>query len=193
MFVFNLNNYFFSSSSFSNVSEAKGNLRCIKSFTETCLKGMQRQSASLLAKGVSNNVRNLCKTINGKKRAMRTSRCAKRFTNELRMMMNDFANDYRDVNEMESKEKVTGLCCGYHRFIKRLNDQSSTVCSPTGVESLKNYIDNISGDIMGLFCSSYTANSPQCIALLTKNLNRVSSSSGTSTFIPPLLIAVENF
>lgn len=154
---------------------------------------MQKQSSGLLAKGVSNNVKSLCKSVSGKKKAMRLSRCAKKFTAELRKIMEDFANDYRDVNEMDSREKVSGLCCGYHKFIKRLEDQSSKVCNPAGVDSLKTYIDNISGDIMNLFCANYSLDSPKCVELSAKSVNRVPGPDQTATFIPPLLIAVENF
>lgn len=181
-------------------SESRENLRCIKSFTDSCLTGMQKQSSSLLSKGVRNNVRDFCKGQSGKVKAIRTSRCVKRLNDNLRMIMDDFANDYRAVNLMEIEDKVTGLCCGYHRFMTRLVNQSSSVCTSSGVQNLRKYVDNISGDIMNLFCSNYSSDSPQCAAIAAVNKRvqdeqreQKAKREKTATFIPPLLIAVENF
>lgn len=178
-------------------SESKDNLRCIKSFTDSCLKGMQRQGSSLLAKGVRNNVRDFCKDKSGKIKAVRTSRCAKRISSHLKSIMRDYAEDYRMVNRMDGKDKMTGLCCGYHRFISRIVDTSTTLCSPIGVTHLRKYIDNISGDIMNIFCSNYSAQSPQCIAAAaaaTSNEKAIRRESDKmNTFITPMLVAVANF
>lgn len=160
---------------------------------------MQRQSSSLLSKGVRNNVRDFCKGQSGKVKAIRTSRCVKRMNKSLRQIMDDFANDYRAVNLMDIGDKMTGLCCGYHRFMSRLVNQSSSVCTSSGVQNLRKYVDNISGDIMNLFCSSFSSDSPQCVAIedvkkkLENDPDIVNNKHKTATFIPPLLVAVENF
>ena len=158
---------------------------------------MQRQGSSLLAKGVRNNVRDFCKDKGGKIKAVRTSKCAKRISTHLRNIMRDYANDYRMVNTMDGKDKITGLCCGYHRFISRIVDTSTALCSPIGVTHLRKYVDNISGDIMNIFCSSYSAQSPECITAAAATSKATHSGSNESdkmnTFITPMLVAVANF
>lgn len=160
---------------------------------------MQRQSSSLLSKGVRNNVRDFCKGQSGRVKAIRTSRCVKRLDNNLREMMDDFADDYRLVNLMDIEDKITGICCGYHRFISRLVNQSISVCPSSGVQNLRKYVDNISGDIMSLLCSNFSPDSPQCVSIedvkkkLASQPELQEKTHQSATFIPPLLVAVENF
>lgn len=113
----------------------------------------------------------------------------------MRSMMDDFSNDYRYANEQtDSKAKVTGMCCGYHKFNKRMNDKASSVCSPAGAENLKVYIETISGDIMSLLCSNYSPESPECMSF-SSHVSSIgfTSQEESSSFIPPLLVLVKNF
>ena len=182
----------FSSSAYSNL---KKDLKCIRSFTESCLRGMQKQTAALLGKGVNNNFKNLCNNPVGRKKAVRASRCISKFRHDFRVISEDFSNDFRYANgQSDIKEKMVSMCCAYHKFSKRLNDKSSSLCHPVEAENLRRFVETISGDIMSLLCSSYSPELPQCIAFASRVTHgNFSLQDQTSSFVPPLLVLVENF
>lgn len=156
---------------------------------------MQKQTAALLVKGGNSNIKALCNSQLGRKKALRMSRCLTRLGEEFRSIVDDMANDYRFVRrEQDVKAKMALTCCAYHRFNARLTDKATSRCHRSGVEGIKTFLETISGDIMNLLCSSYTPEMPQCIEFASRVTSaKFTPSDHTSSFIPPLLILIDDF
>lgn len=175
----------------------RGTLKSIRSYADTCLSGMQKQTALLLARGLSTNLKNSCTGTASRHNLLKTLRCMKKIVPDIRVYMRQFADDYRSLkNESDAKRKVTGMCCSYIHFQEVSNDKASAHCKSSSASDFKAFFSTIAGDLMSLLCSNLSAQSTQCIEynVRANRHNRTLPQHGASiTFLPPLLSLLHDF
>lgn len=166
-------------------------IRCVKSFASTCLTGMGKQSTSILLHGLNKNVKHIC-TVMDKKSAIAASVCFNSVLNDLNKFMDEFADDYRLVNHMNTKDKVIGLCCSYYKFHDKLITRSSNVCDKNSIQYMKDFLNRSAGEMLDLLCANIKPKSDKCLHLQFPDSKSILNSTKSFTFIPPLMIVLNN-
>ena len=152
---------------------------------------MSKQSTSILLHGVNKNVKHIC-TVMDKKSAIAASVCFNAVLTDLNRFMNEFADDYRLVNKMESKTKVIGLCCSYYKFHEKLITRSSSVCGKNAIEYMKDFLNRSAGEMLDLLCANIKPKSEKCLNLQFPDAKSILNSTKSFTFIPPLMVVLNN-
>ena len=171
--------------------ESRESIKCVKSFAKSCLTGMQKQSASLILYGLNKNVKHIC-TVMDKKNAAQAATCFNKVLPDLNRYMDEFADDYRLVNEMESKFKVTGLCCGYYKFHDKLINRSSSVCNKDAIQYMEDFLNRSAGEMLDLLCANIKPGSEKCTNLQYPDRSNLNGTTKSYTFIPPLMVVLKN-
>lgn len=170
--------------------ESRQSIKCVKDFSKSCLTGMQKQSASLILYGLNKNVKHIC-TVMDKKNAAQAAVCFNKVLPDLNRFMDEFADEYRLVNKMESKFKVPGLCCGYYTFHTKLINRSSSVCNKDAIEYMQDFLNRAAGEMLDLMCANIKPGSEKCLNLKYPDRSSLNQTK-SYTFIPPLMVVLNN-
>ncbi|KAI1278126.1 hypothetical protein HDE_14547 [Halotydeus destructor] len=170
--------------------QARASISCIKTFSAKCLTDLPKQATNLLNYGIKKHIRNVCKTQQSRRELGEKLKCNNPVMSKLDSCMVAFIDKYRRVPFMSTKEKMTGLCCGYYDFLGNVLTESKKVCSESDSDYLRTFIDSFASDILDVLCSSVSQNLAVCenIQYPAKTIEDEPSVS----FLPPLLNVLSN-
>jgi hypothetical protein len=163
----------------------------MKQFGKDCLTALPKQGNSLIAFGYGKSVKVACKTAADREILHKRLKCVTKIHPLMNEAVEVMTQKFVTILEVDSKDRLPGVCCTFFKFKARLLTAAATKCPKVDVDYFQFFLDGFSGDVVDLLCNGLSHGSEKCTKTLEK-IPPVNNSTGFTSFIPPLLLILDS-